>query len=305
MKTKLGILLSLLLIGLGIYFFKENKAQKGEFHLQAIQFDFPYHPEWDHNLLTKERDDIHTILSQKFTYLGKGARLLSFLSEDESYVLKFFKYRYHQPHWAIRFLPAVFPFESYRQRKMRKVSLETVLNGYGVAYKYVPESTGLVYVHLNLTSHQLPEVRLIDKQGKEHLVNLDETRFVIQFKVQELEKLLHQLLQNQNVGLAQQRLSQTLDLYLLHFQQGLFDLGVGILRNNGFISDQPIHFDVSKMTLDKRIRDPQFQKERLAILLKKVSAWLNENYPIYHDDIMLTLENKLANTFSHSLSNMQ
>jgi hypothetical protein len=292
MKIKWGILLILLFLGLGIYFFKGNKNQKGELNLQTIQFDFPYHPEWDATLSTKEKEHIHTILSQKFTYLGKGARLVSFLSEDGAYVLKFFKYRYHQPHWAVGYLPDVFPFKSYRQRKMKKVSLETVLNGYGIAFKYIPESTGLVYVHLNQTSHLLPEVRIIDKQGKDHLIILDGTRFVVQLKVEELERLLHQMLKNQQVELAKQRLRQVIGLYKEYYQQGLYDLGVGILRNNGFIHDQPIHFDVSKMTMDDKVRDPQFQQERLKIMLKKVSGWLRENYPQYHDDVMRNLEDK-------------
>lgn len=296
MKIGLKIVFIVLLIGLGFQIFTWINPRNETFSLQTIQFDFPYHEEWEIAPLTK-KDQEHLnaiILSQKFTYLGKGARILSFVSEDGLYVLKFFKYRYHQPHWSVRFLPAVFPFENYRKRKMQKVSLDTVLNGYKVAYDHDRQGTGLLYIHLNSSSHQLPDVTLLDKRGNPHIVNLDRTRFVIQLKVQELADVLHKLLKNQEVDLAIQRLCQIFDLYAAHYQKGLYDLGVGLIRNNGFIDDEPIHFDVGKMTLDTKICQPQLQWERITIMTHKVDLWLLKNYPLYRDEIMLALENKLA-----------
>ncbi len=296
MKLKLRVLLIALLIGLGFQIFKWNKPHKERFNLQMIQFDFPYREEWEIQPLNKKNQEhLNTIiLSQKFTYLGKGARLISFLSEDGLYVLKFFKYRYHQPHWSLRYLPALFPFENYRKRKMQKVSLDTVLNGYKVAYDYDRQGTGLLYIHLNPSFHQLPEATLLDKQENPHVINLNRTRFVIQLKVQELADVLHKLLKNQEVALAAQRLSQVFDLYAAHYQKGLYDLGVGLIRNNGFIDNEPIHFDVGKMTFDKKICQSQLQRERMAIMAHKVDLWLLTNYPLYRDQIMSILENKLA-----------
>jgi hypothetical protein len=301
MKMGLRLLFIILLIGLGFQIFKLNKPQKEIFNFQTIQFDFPYHEEWEIDPLTKkDQEHLNTIiLSQKFTYLGKGARLVAFLSEDGLYVLKFFKYRYHKPHWAVRFLPSIFPFENYRKRKLTKVSLETVINGYKVAYDYDRQGTGLLYIHLNpspSSSHQLPDVTLLDKQGHQHIIHLDHTRFVIQLKVQELAEVLHKLLKNQEVALVAKRLCQVFDLYAKHYQKGLYDLGVGIIRNNGFIDDEPIHFDVGKMTFNKKICQPQFQKERMAILVHKVDLWLLKNYPLYRDEIMLALEKHVLGT---------
>lgn len=291
MKFKLGIILSLL--ALSSIFFVLKKDKNEESIQKIIQFDFPHHQEWETPSLTPiQEEQLNRILSQKFTFLGKGARILSFLSEDGLYVLKFFKYRYHYPHWAVRYLPSIFPFEGYRQRKMQKVSLSTVLNGYNVAYEHDPQNTGLVYIHLNLTSNQLPHVRLIDKKGDQTLVDLNQTRFVIQLKVHELMDLLNILLKENKIDLAKRRICQVFDLYHLHYQNGLYDLGVGILANNGFIDEKPIHFDVSKMTFDERIYDPELQKERMMIMKKKISIWLHKNYPSYHDEIMQAINNK-------------
>lgn len=291
MKIKTTILFSILFITLGFFVFKINKNKS--FDKKTIQFDFPYNQDFEIDPLSKEQlQQIDSILAQKFTYLGKGARLLSFLSADGLYVLKFFKYRYHEPHFATH-LPAIFPFKNYKLQKMKKVSLYTVLNGYKIAYQHDAKSTGLIYIHLNETNNEFPDVLLVDKQGKPHLIDLDNTRFVIQLKVDEFKNVLTKLLENQNLELAKQRLCQIIDLYLSHYKKGLFDLGVGILDNNGFLEDEPIHFDVSKMTIDEKVSDPEFQKERLKIMTKKIDLWLLTKFPEYRDEIMFNINSKL------------
>lgn len=291
MKKKWA-LCCVILLSLGILGFTVTKPKP--FDLKTIQFDYPYNKDWEIDPLNQDQtNQINAILSQKFTYLGKGARLLCFLSEDGVYVLKFFKYRYHYPHFAT-YLPNVFPFKNYKQQKMKKVSLYTVLNGYKIAYEHEPNSTGLIYIHLNQTMNQLPSVLIVDKQGKPHLVDLDDTRFVIQLRVEELTEVMTQLLNDQNIPTAKERLCQIIDLYLSHYKKNLFDLGVGILCNNGFIDDLPIHFDVSKMTIDEKICQPSLQKKSLTTMAKKIDLWLLKNYPAYRDEIMLTINHKLA-----------
>lgn len=297
MKFWIG-LVTVLLLGMGIILYKQEMNQNAEFTLKKVQFDFPYHPEWEIASLPKEEQEhLNHIFSQSFTYLGKGARALSFLSEDGQYVLKFFKYRYHQPHWSVRFLPAIFPFESYRKRKMQKVSLETVLNGYKVAYDYDRQGTGLLYIHLNPTADQHLVVNIIDKQGQSHAIDLDGTRFIVQRKVRELEELLDALLQKQEVDLAQQRICQVFDLYFSFYQKGVCDLGIGILRNNGFIGDEPIHFDVGKMIVDTSMRDPKNHRARTLKMAKKVKFWLFRNYPQYESEISHKLQIHLSEVY--------
>jgi hypothetical protein len=282
--------LLILIILLGIFLYWKSTPSQPSFSVEEIQFNFPDQGDWEISLSNEKHNQINQILQQNFYYLGKGARLICFLSEDGQYVLKFFKYRYHQPHWAVRFLPAVFPFESYRQKKMKKVSLHTVLTGYKIAYDHDPEGTGLLYIHLNLTNDKHSLVTVIDKQGNKHLISLDRTRFILQRKVKELTDLLHECLSQQNEELALKRINQIFDLYHFHYQQGLYDVGIGILRNNGFIGEQPIHFDVGKMTLDFQTLDPNFQRKKLVFFSKKVEQWLDKHYPCSRDKLIKGLK---------------
>ncbi len=289
MKIQMTLLITLTLLGGGFYFLQKPKQDS----LNNIQFDYPYQQKWEIEPLGLEKQEkIRSILSQKFTFLGKGARLVSYVSEDGQYVLKFFKYLYHHPSFAVH-LPNVFPFKNYKQQQMGKVSLETVLNGYKIAYDHDPKGTGILYVHLNQGGNLWKEVLLTDNNGKEHLVNLNATRFVLQIKVQALQDVLNELLQNNKMELAKEKLYRTFDLYLSHYRQGLYDLGVGILQNNGFQGDSPIHFDVSKMTRDEQIYSRKFQKTRFAIMKEKINTWLQKKYPHEREEIMLSLENYL------------
>lgn len=296
-KFWLGSTLTLCLC-LGIIFHakQQHRAAVNQFSIASIQFTLPNNPAWDIRPLTEaQQEKINDILLQRFTYLGKGARSFAFLSEDGQYVLKFFKYRYHTPHWAVRFLPSFFPFTSYKERKMKKVSLDTVLTGYKIAYDHDPEGTGLIHIHLNpRNTHPYPTITITDKQIIPHSINLDHTRFVLQRKVQEFTDVLDTLLKTGNVSLAKQRILQVFDLYLAHYQKGLYDLGLGILRNNGFIDDQPIHFDVGKMTLDSKICDPHCQYKRLMEMTKTIDRWLLKNHPRYYAEISKELTTRLC-----------
>lgn len=291
MKNSFKICLVILSLGCAVVFGK--RFYSSQFAIEKIQFDWPQEKTWEmFPLSPNERAFIQQLFSQPFSYLGKGARTFSFVSQDGKYVLKFFKYRYHLPHWAVRWLPPIFPCHSYRQRKMQKTPLYQVLNGYKVAYDHDPLGTGLLTIHLNLTKGEYPSLIVKDKQGKAHQVSLDETRFILQKKVVELIPLLDECLKKGEARLATHRLCQVLDLYLFYYQQGLNDLGVGILKNNGFLGDRPIHFDVSKMIVDEKMKDPLCQKEQFKKIIGKVEEWLEKNHPQYRQEIIPGLEER-------------
>lgn len=305
MKFWLGLILVFCLcFGITFYIKQQHRAAVNQFSIASIQFALPTNPAWDIPPLNKaQQEAINGILLQRFTYLGKGSRSFAFLSEDGQYVLKFFKSRYHTPHWAVRFLPSFFPFKSYKERKMKKVSLDTVLNGYKIAYDHDREGTGLVHIHLNPNdTYRYPTITLTDKQGIPHLIDLNQTRFVLQKKVQEFTHVLDILLKSGNVALAKQRIIQVFDLYLAHYRKGLYDLGTGILKNNGFIDDKPIHFDVGKMTLNSNRCDPHCQYKRLMEMTKTIDRWLLKNYPQYAEEISKEINGLLEKNKSHSKS---
>lgn len=102
-KKKLyGILGTTLLVCAALFLYKKQLYKAtGGFSVATIQFDLPYNPDWE---TVHPTENLDKIVQQKFTYLAKGARSFAFISEDGNTILKFFKYRYHEPHWALRYL---------------------------------------------------------------------------------------------------------------------------------------------------------------------------------------------------------
>lgn len=259
------------------------------FSKSFVEFDLPYKEEWNVLPITSEKEsEVDSLLSKHYTYLGKGARSYAFLSEDGETVLKFFKYRYHQPHWMVRYLPDLPLINYFRKKKLGKVSLDTVLTGYKNAYDYDREGTGLLYVHLNETKEKHPVIKVSDKSGHEVEIDLDRARFVLQKKVEEAEDVLARLLEAGDVQTASERIAQIFDLYHSQHAKGLIDLGNGILRNNGFDGSQAIHFDVGKLV--KKRDNPS---DKMIHMAKKVELWVEIHYPEYREEIVQTLNHKL------------
>ncbi len=305
-QVRSKFLIALLVIGFGVgilkYFDYQYEKTDG-FSVSSIQFEIPSREEWETKLLTsQEQVQLQNILQMKFTYLSKGARSYAFISENGEYVLKFFKFRYLTPHWTVRYLPAIPPFEYFRQKKINKVSLDTVLSGYSIAYNYDPDNTGLIYIHLNHTNDAYPSITVLDKEGRSHIVDLDHTRFIVQKRAQELSDILETHLREGNIIQAKQILLQTIDLYVSHYNKGIYDLGTGLIRNNGFIGKQPIHFDVGKMTLDERIQDPEFQYHVMVKMVKNADKWFISNYPQYRQEMWKALQNKLFEIYGKRLT---
>lgn len=276
---------------------KAYKATDG-FSASSIQFDIPFNSKWETNPLSQnQQKELEQILQYKFSYLAKGARSYAFISDDGKYVLKFFKYRYHIPHWTVRYLPSIPPFNYLIKKKANKVSLDTVLSGYKNAYEHDPEGTGMLYIHLNPKEKKLPKITVIDKVKQPHIINLNHTRFVLQRKAKEFSEILDELLKENNITLAKRRINKVIDLYLSHYRKGLYDLGTGIIRNNGFIGDDPIHFDVGKLTFNEEIRNSELQQKAFALLLENANEWFVKNYPRHRQEIMQDIENKLNQVF--------
>lgn len=107
-------IVAVLLFGMGRLYFRLTD----DFRLGNITYDMPHHDEWDiPKLSDEERQRLDSILSQKFTYIGKGAQSYAFGSDDGKYVLKFFKFKHLTPHWFVEMFPLFPPFRPIVQSK--------------------------------------------------------------------------------------------------------------------------------------------------------------------------------------------
>jgi hypothetical protein len=127
---------------------------------------------------------------QPFRYLGNGSQSIAFESLDGKIVLKFFlvsmiekQTSFHRLSLIER-IPAVQRFVARRKGEHRMKRAHKIMARYVNAYQDLREETALLGLHLAPTQEVYGQVRLFDREGGEHLVDLDGVAFVIQEKVE-------------------------------------------------------------------------------------------------------------------------
>lgn len=230
---------------------------------------------------------LKSLLNQKYYYIDKGAQSYAFMSEDHQYVLKFFKFKHLKPHWLIEILPSISPFNHFKEhtriRKQRK--LAGVFEGYEIAYEHNKEGSQLIFLHLTPTDYLKQTTILLDKLGREHQIDMDKVVFLIQKKGEPLRDRLRLALNEGNIQSAQQDLSLILNMYITEYQKGIYDRDHGVLQNTGLIDSQPFHLDVGKISKNDRMKEVNYFKKDLELVIWKIDLWIKANYPDYYSTI--------------------
>lgn len=222
---------------------------------------FPYHPEWETKPLKKEAQLVLIeALKQPYTYLAKGCQAYVFQSQDDKYVIKFFKYqRFRLKPWE-EYLPPLPFIESYRKEKLHKKheKLERFLGSWIVAFNHLKRETGLVYVHLNTTSHLNTKLPITDKVGMHHTIDLDQYQFCIQRKADMFSDILRQLKAEHKTKEAELLVSRLHNLFLHDYARGFNDNDPALMQNTGVVDGYPVHIDIGQLVHDERMKDPDF-----------------------------------------------
>lgn len=273
-----------------------------DFRVSNIIYPMPERAEWTFPMPDGQREELKTILNQKFTYLGKGAQVYAFGSDDGRYVLKFFKFKHLKPSSLIALLPPIGPLKEIKEanikRKLRK--LEGVFEGHVNAYTHDRDHSGLLFLHLNPTTSLDLQAHLVDKIGIERTVDLDPVVFILQKKGETLRTVFSEALSKGDTALAAKRATQILDMYVSEYKNGVYDRDHGISHNTGFIGDQPFHLDVGKMSYDVNMRSPTYYEEDLRHVARKMDEWVKANYPEAYISFHETLQQHLQKLLPQS-----
>ena len=279
----------LLLFGLTRIYF----CLTDDFRLANMTYDLPHRPEWEvENLGEEDRQLLQKILQQKFSYMSKGAQSYAFGSEDQRYVLKFFKFKHLKPHWIVELFPSIPPFSSYREKQTRRKwnKLEGVFSGYRLAYEVHRKESGLIFIHLNKTHHLYPPIHVIDKLGFNRTIHLDDVVFIIQDKAVITRTVMQTLLQQNDLRTAKKRIKQIFDLYLSEYHKGIVDHDHGVMHNIGFVGENPIHLDVGNLKADEWIKQPEFYESDLVKIAVKLATYIQSNFPEHYSEMGRAIE---------------
>ncbi|HSX11972.1 MAG TPA: hypothetical protein VLF61_00585 [Rhabdochlamydiaceae bacterium] len=199
--------------------------------------------------------ELPTLLGQKFYYLASGGQAWVFVSEDQQYVLKFFK--------------------TYK----RKAKSSRDFASCQLAYDKLKEECGLLYLHLHATSHLNLSVTLVDKLHIEHPIALDQTAFLVQKKAVLLYDHIEQTMRAGNLEGAKQALSAACQLIRTRSEKGIFDEDARIHCNLGFIGAKAILIDTGRLKEDARRKEPAVMQKDLKKITHKLKLWLELHYP--------------------------
>lgn len=289
-----GIVTALLLFGAARLYYRLTD----DFRLSNMTYQLPFEAPWQVPILTSvEHKQLAQILDQKFSYIGKGAQCYAFVSEDQQYVLKFFKFKHLKPSLFVDLIPSISPFKAYKQscieRKRRK--LIGVFDGYDLAFRENRKGSELLYLHLIPTQTLKQQVTVIDKIGMENRINLDEVVFLVQRKGETFRSRLQKLLNQDRVKDAEQAISGILAMYVSEYKKGIYDRDHGVMHNTGFVGDQPFHLDVGKFSKEERMQNADFYKKDLEHVVWKIDKWVKYSYPQHYNEISLFLAKEYQN----------
>lgn len=255
------ILFLLALIQLDRYFFKKNDG----FCIHHIFSKLSYNPEWNTDSSLPE------VLRQRFHYLDKGSQSYVFVSEDQKWVLKFYKFPSHMR--KISWLKHPFSY-LWGQRRLKikdhnEKRFALSFCSYKLALSELSQETGVSYIHLNPTSDLKQFVVLVDKLGMHYNVPLDTTAFVVQRKAKPIL----------SVAGSKEVVDGFIDLIVARCKKGISDLDAMLHDNYGWLDDHAVHIDIGRFVRDERVKSPAAYKQEVIRITQHLSDTLAKNDP--------------------------
>ncbi len=252
------------------------------FSMEAIQSDMPFHPEWATRILSPEEDSaLQEALSQSFRYLGSGGQCYVFVSADDQYVIKFFKQKsFAIDPWVAKFpIPYLIDWLKVKKKEKKERVRSNVFNAFRHSFDHLSQETGMLYVHLNRTSHLNKTLSLTDARGVSHLLQLDDLEFAIQKKAELAFRRIDSLMRESDVEGAKKAILKLLKLNLSLSQKGYRNRDPNFRSNCGFVGEEAILFDVGRIVPSEEINEPENISKAFKKSTPKFRKYLTENYP--------------------------
>lgn len=278
-KIVVWIALSILLLyGLGRLYYKVT----GGFMVGNISYELPYDPRFDtHSLSLIEKEQIGKILEQNFYYLGKGCQSYVFASEDGQYVIKFFKYQRFRPQFWLNYLTFIPGVDSYLLQKVEKKrqKLESVFTSWKIAYEHLQKETGVVFIHLNKSSHLKAPLHIYDKMGFLHVLSSDNFEFLIQKKAKMICANLKEMRSKGKLEERRKIIDNLLNMFVDEYRRGFADNDHALMQNTGVLNGYPIHIDVGQFVTNKKVQNPEIYHQEIFNKTWKFRKWLEKEDP--------------------------
>lgn len=259
-----------------------RQPKEKHFSLEAITAKHLSQPEWETRLLSAEEwGQVQVALSQPYCYLGSGGQCDAFVSQDDHYVIKFFKQKkFAIPEWMEHF-PLPFLIGPLKNKKVakREQKRAKVFSAFKLCFDAFQEETGLVYLHLNPTQGLFRTLSLQDAKGNKHAIPLDSVEFVLQKKAKLAYSVIDAHAAHGNLAEAKQAIDQLLKLHIAFYQKGLRNRDAKFKANCGFIDEKAVLIDVGRVVYSEEIKNPKNYTQELLQITPPFRKYLAKEHP--------------------------
>ncbi|MGE5196399.1 MAG: hypothetical protein ACM3JI_03610 [Anaerolineae bacterium] len=221
---------------------------------------------------------------------------MAFASDDQKCVIKFLRSSHVRPQKFSRFYADRLSFnnlatQEHRARIKKEKWTQKLIdtcNRYTMAFKELKSETGLIFVHFNKTSHLNVCLKLIDKKGRPHEIDLDQAYFILQKRADLLPARIEQALQKRDIESAKKAIFALYTLFVERAKKGFTDQRQCLSVNFGLVGNEAIQIDVGKISKNEElIKMPLKEIQKISANLKN---WTARHYPELFQETAYQLE---------------
>lgn len=219
--------------------------------------------------IAPSHEEIQKVLSQKFTFLGRGGQSFAFIGEDDETVLKIFKNYRYKNYDILHHLPV----PNYIQElintgmEVRHFKLNRFYKGCVIAAYEIPEETQVSYIHIFPSNNLNIQLELKDPLGFTHHIDADSIQFLLQKKLKVADDVAKELIEKGDEEGFYKMLLATEKMMHARFLHGIVDSDFAFDKNVGFLNEKAILLDFGSI-LKLNTQDPKGAKE-LALYLRE------------------------------------
>lgn len=213
--------------------------------------------------------EISEILSQPFHYLSKGRQTFVFESADGKYVLKFFNQKYLQLPWYTFFVEK----KEKAKRALRRHFYE---NSYQIAFREMGDE--IVYLHLGPSS-RLPVVKVTDRAGRHHHLDVTHLPFVLQRKGILFYEALNEIYEKEGFLGLKREIDSFIAAIDRRISKKIADGDHDVEHNWGYVDGHIFHLDPGRLYYDPTLDEPCRVKQEWYRATHNFVKWLKKHHP--------------------------
>lgn len=234
-----------------------------------------------YQVTSKEKLKVQNFFSQPYYYYDCGGQSYVFISEDQKYILKLFKFHHMRIPPILKKIVLPEKLDQYRQDKVEKKNntLKETFESYKIAYNFLRKQTGLLYLHLEKTENLNINIHIVDKIGIHFDINADDLAFAIQKKGVLAYKHIEFFMKQNEKQKAEACIESLLDLVILRLQKGIGDKDVNFKTNFGFIENSAVQLDVGRFYLNPKKKKEEAYIGEILHTAQDFRNWIRKKYP--------------------------